>query len=369
MSFNVLSDAHFDRHVGPWEERRDAVAACIHAFAPDLLGTQEVMGDQAGDLRRLLPEYERVGAGRLDGREEGEQTAIFFRRDRFEKLAEGHFWLSETPDTPGTKDWLSPVPRTCSWVRLRDRQRPERVLYHFNTHLDPISMYARAKSADLLRERIRDVAGPDPVVLTGDFNAPAGRLTYGRLLGEEGDALRLIDSYRSVYSDREGNEGTYHVPGGLRLWRRIDWILHTDHFRATAAGIETGRFRGRWPSDHCAVTAVLEMQAETPGPYGSRPGKTGRATQSPSYSFPRRCRSRRRRWSPRQGTNARKPRHAAACTLTPTLSHPGRWSGDGGSALPAPHAPLQWLRTRKGLSGQAPEEVSAWTVRRIGGGF
>lgn len=259
MSFNVLSNAKFDRHVGPWEERRDAVAACVHAFAPDLLGTQEVMADQAGDLRRLLPEYEWVGAGRLDGREEGEQTAIFFRRDRFEKLQEGHFWLSGTPDEPGSRDWLSPVPRTASWVRLRDRQRPERIAYHFNTHLDPVSPLARTKSADLLRRRIQAIAGTAPVVLTGDFNADAGKQTYQDLLGEEGEPLRLVDSYREVYPDREGNEGTYHVPGGLRLRRRIDWILHTDHFRATAAGIETGRFQGRWPSDHCAVTAILEM--------------------------------------------------------------------------------------------------------------
>jgi len=259
MSFNVLSNAHVDRHVGPWEQRRDAVAAAVRAFRPDLLGTQELMFDQAEDVRRLLPAYDSVGAGREDGKRKGEQTAIFFRRERFEKLAEGHFWLSETPDTPGSKDWLSHVPRTCSWVRLRDRQAPGRVLVHFNTHLDAVSMVARAKSADLLRDRIEAVAGQGPVVLTGDFNAPAGRLTYGRLLGEEGERLRLIDSYRSVYPEREGNEGTYHVPGGLRLWRRIDWILHTVHFRATVAAIQTDQVNGHWPSDHCPVTAVLEF--------------------------------------------------------------------------------------------------------------
>lgn len=258
MSFNVLSNAKWERHVGPWEERRDAVAACVRAFGPDLLGTQEVMADQARDLRRLLPAYASVGAGRLDGRLEGEQTAIFFRRDRFEKLDEGHFWLSETPDEPGSRDWFSPVPRTVSWVRLRDR-RLGRVLYHFNTHLDPVSLYARAKSADLLRRRMQTIASAAPVVLTGDFNADAGKRTYRTLRGEADRPIRLIDSYREVYPDREGNEGTYHVPGGLRLRRRIDWILHTGHFRATDAGIETHRFQGRWPSDHCAVTAVLEM--------------------------------------------------------------------------------------------------------------
>jgi endonuclease/exonuclease/phosphatase family metal-dependent hydrolase len=262
MSFNILSSAKWERHVGPWEERRESVAACVRDFGPDSLGMQEVMASQAGDLSRLLPGYDSVGAGRLDGKQEGAQTAVFFRCDLFEKLDEGHFWLSETPDEPGSRDWLSAVPRTVSWVRLRYRSRPDVVLYHFNTHLDPLSGYARVRAATLLRERIEAIAGSVPVILTGDFNTDAGKTTYRTLLGEEDAALRLIDSYRSVHSDPVGNEGTYHLPGGVRLRRRIDWILHTRHFRAVEAGIETGKFLGRWPSDHCAVTAVLVLTAE-----------------------------------------------------------------------------------------------------------
>jgi len=257
MSFNILSNAKWERHVGAWEDRRDSVAACIRNFGPHLLGMQEVMPDQARDLQRLLPKYDLVGVGRLDGKQKGEQTAIYFRRDLFEKLDEGHFWLSETPEEPGSQDWFSVVPRTVSWVRLRYRPRPEVVLYHFNTHLDPVSGYARVQSAALLRERIKTIADSAPIVVTGDFNTDAGKTTYRRLLGEEGEPLRLIDSYRSVHPEKDGNEGTYHVPGGLRLRRRIDWILHTEHFRAVDAGIETGKFLGRWPSDHCAVTAIL----------------------------------------------------------------------------------------------------------------
>ena len=49
--------------------------------------------------------YEVLGVGRDDGQEKGEMTALYFKCERFQKLESGHFWLSETPDIPGSKNW------------------------------------------------------------------------------------------------------------------------------------------------------------------------------------------------------------------------------------------------------------------------
>ena len=38
---------------------------------------------------------------------------------------------------------------------------------------------------------------------------------------------------------------------------RIDFVLHTTHFRATAAAIDRHQRDGRYPSDHYPVNAVL----------------------------------------------------------------------------------------------------------------
>ena len=77
-------------------------------------------------LQEKLPAYECLGVGRDDGAEQGEMMALYYRRDRFEKIDGGHFWLSETPDTVGSKSWDSSLPRMVTWVKLRDRQRPDR---------------------------------------------------------------------------------------------------------------------------------------------------------------------------------------------------------------------------------------------------
>ena len=107
MSFNILNGKS-DLHLAAWDKRRAAVARCIRDFGPDLLGTQEVLDFQAEYLQSQLPGYGFVGVGRDDGKAKGEREGIFYRLDRFEKVREGHFWLSTTcatrasgPRTPG----------------------------------------------------------------------------------------------------------------------------------------------------------------------------------------------------------------------------------------------------------------------------
>ena len=261
MTFNLLNGKH-DHHVARWDDRKQLAAACIKAADPDLLGMQEVLDFQAEYLREQLPGYGFVGTGRADGKHAGEHMAIFFKTDRFEKLDAGHFWLSKTPDVPGSKDWLSAVPRMVTWVKLRTREEPVRTFYHFNTHFDPVSKWAQIESAGLLCRRVAEIAGSSPAIVTGDFNAHAGNETYKTLLGEEGgEGLTFIDSFRAAHPDRRGNEGTYHLPGNVRVPRRIDWILHTPHFRTVGAAVDLTNDAGRFPSDHYPVIADLRLDA------------------------------------------------------------------------------------------------------------
>ena len=63
--------------------------------------------------------------------------ALYYKKDRFALLAEGHFWLSETPETPGSKSWDSSLPRMVTWVKLQDRQQPSsKPILFLNTHFD-----------------------------------------------------------------------------------------------------------------------------------------------------------------------------------------------------------------------------------------
>jgi endonuclease/exonuclease/phosphatase family metal-dependent hydrolase len=82
---------------------------------------------------------------------------------------------------------------------------------------------------------------------------------------EHGDGLRLLDSYRALHPQRAATEGTFHGFKGTTSGPRIDWILHTPHFRAISAEIVRGSGK-QFPSDHFPITAVLEMSDGTSAP-------------------------------------------------------------------------------------------------------
>ena len=105
MSFNIRYGTANDGE-NHWSKRKDFLIETINAFGPDLLGTQETLLDQRDFIASKLSGYESFGVGRDDGKQAGEMAALFYRTSRFEKVAGGHFWLSQSPDTGPRIDWI-----------------------------------------------------------------------------------------------------------------------------------------------------------------------------------------------------------------------------------------------------------------------
>lgn len=263
MSFNVRFGTAKDGE-DHWDKRKDLLAASIRKHDPDLLGTQETLLFQADYIREQCPGYTFVGAGRDDGKAAGEMAALFFRTERFEKLEEGHYWMSDTPDKPGSKGWDAQLPRVTTWVKLKEKAGPKsgRILYFFNTHFDHRGVKARVESAKMLRERVTALGGDATVIVTGDFNAGEASEPYRALLPQakpDVPAPRppLIDSYRAAHPQPGKEEGTTNGFKGGRTGARIDWILHTPNLKTIAAAIDHVERNGRFPSDHYPITATL----------------------------------------------------------------------------------------------------------------
>lgn len=213
MSYNIRTAVAQPGH--EWVDRAPLVAQVIARNEPDLLGMQEVRGNQLHDLLPSLTDHDWFGQGR-DGGTAGEYGPVFFRRSRFERLDAGDFWLSDTPDEPGSNTWPSLHARFVTWVRLRERHTGDELVYA-NTHLDhessPHGDDVRKKSAELIAERFAEV--DVPIVLTGDFNTERGSAAHGALA-------------RAGFIDLSpGDEaGTFHGYGPQRPENtRIDWVL------------------------------------------------------------------------------------------------------------------------------------------------
>ena len=242
-----------------WEARRDIFFEALTKGEPDLIGLQEVVHVQAEEIRAKLSGYEFVGVGRDDGKQKGEYAPVMFKRERFDKLDEGHVWLSETPDVPGSKGWDAKLPRIASWAKLKDKRAGGRTLLFMNAHFDHLGKVARLESAKLLHRKATEIAAGLPVVITGDFNTTEDDEPYRALVNPfRNDPLKLIDAYRAVHPKRSPDEASFGGFKGIRTGSRIDWILHTQDFKPLSAEIDTMNKDGRYPSDHYPVRAELK---------------------------------------------------------------------------------------------------------------
>ncbi|MEI7037850.1 endonuclease/exonuclease/phosphatase family protein [Fulvimonas yonginensis] len=252
MSFNVRLPVASD---GPnrWEQRRDLLVRTVRERHPDVLGTQELYKLQGDYIVGTLPDYAWFGEGRYGG-DRDEHMGVFYRRDRLRLLDSGNFWLSDTPDVPGSISWGHPLPRMVTWARFEDR-RNGRTFYYYNTHFPyrDQDTDARNRAAQEIAARVAGLPPHAPVVLTGDFNTEPSSQAHALLGGVLRDA-------RQAVAHPDGPEATFHDFTGTPD-RRIDWIL-VRGFRPLDYATVTTHEGGRYPSDHFPV--VTDLEWDTP---------------------------------------------------------------------------------------------------------
>ena len=257
MSFNIRYDTPNDG-VNAWPNRRDWVAGLIRFHAADAVGVQEALAHMLTELDTRLPGFARVGVGRADGRAGGEFSAILYRTDRLELLDSGTFWLSPTPEAPGSKGWDTAIERIATWARFRDRATGCRHL-HLNTHFDHVGEQARQESARLIRRRLSALAPGLPWIVTGDLNSDPSSAAY-RILTRDtiaGAAPPLADAFHASRNGHYGPTSTWTAFRAIEPGRRIDYVLTSVDVAVLSHGILPDSWDGRFPSDHLPVLAVL----------------------------------------------------------------------------------------------------------------
>ena len=252
-----------------WIERRADVVELILKLDLDAFGLQEVCNGQVDYLTNNLPQYAMVCAYREGGERKGQASPVFYRKDRFDAVKSGTFWLSETPDAPGSKSWDAACPRICTWVRLSDKATG-RTFCFANTHTDHKSELARTEGMKLIMKRMREFA-PDgmPVVFTGDHNC-----------GEWEESAKIASAALrdTVHATEKPPVGPYRTYNAFR-WRenppaaevvklpaekrqgRGDYIYVSDGIRVKSHVCHDDTRPGTklYPSDHFPLSAEIEL--------------------------------------------------------------------------------------------------------------
>ncbi|MDA8125206.1 MAG: endonuclease/exonuclease/phosphatase family protein [Deltaproteobacteria bacterium] len=288
MSFNIRNGASRDGK-NHWTFRRHRVRELLNHYRPDVLGLQEALDFQIAEIHTILPGYGKVGIGNKGG-SRGLHSVIFYDATRFHPSEEGTFWFSDTPQVPGSRGWGNVIPRTCTWVRLIEKDSGL-AFYFYNVHLDHLSQRSRKNSVVFLTRFIHGRAHRDPFVLTGDFNAREKSAPIGYLKGQRPLRIRakgslpnpepLLDTFRARYPDVR-HVATYHGFGRFLFRLRLDYIFVPPSARIREAKIIQLHWGACYPSDHYPLFSQIDLPAGS----GHRKSGAFSGTASAAPSFP-----------------------------------------------------------------------------------
>lgn len=240
-SYNIRNhNSGDDRNGNVWSTRCKVLCDQVNFEAPDVFGTQEVLHEQLVDMRSHLDNYDYIGVGRDDGKEAGEYSAIFYKKDHLQLLNKGNFWLSQTPDKPGL-GWDAVCVRICSWGEFKQRGTGFKFFF-FNLHMDHVGVVARREAAKLIVKKVREITKGAPVIVTGDYNVDQDNEIF-KIFTDSGI---LKDSYTTARL-RFAENGTFNS-FNTDMWStsRIDHVFISPKFAVDRYGILTNAY---WTPD------------------------------------------------------------------------------------------------------------------------
>ena len=252
MTYNIKLDYPKEGE-NSWANRKPFLINQIKFYEPDVLGVQEAMPNQMKEMDNLLEDYSYVGVGRDDGKDSGEYSAIFYKKDNLKVLESSTFWLSETPQKV-SMGWDAVCNRVCTYALFKNK-RTKQKFWVFNTHFDHVGEIARKASAILLIQKIKELNTKNlPVILMGDFN-----------LEPESENIKYItthlkDSKEVSLSKPFGPSGTFngfnfHEP----VTRRIDYIFVSSKIKVNTHAVLSDNWDCKYPSDHLPVYVKLQF--------------------------------------------------------------------------------------------------------------
>ena len=250
MSFNIRC-----ANVGKdtWEDRIGIVSQTMLESEADSIGVQEATPEWMATLKETVGEkYAYVGVGRDDGDNEGEYSAVFYLKDKYEVVDSDTFWLSETPDKPSF-GWDAACRRVCTWVQLKDKETGKQYV-HMNTHFDHVGISARKNSVEMIIDKAKTFTDI-PVVFTADMNVVQGSTNYNQFV----DSGYFRDTKFAAPDSM--NYCTYHdTKPDMHKDDVIDYVMINDGFDALTYRVVTEGVDGRFVSDHYPIYADIVMK-------------------------------------------------------------------------------------------------------------
>ncbi|MFL9843477.1 endonuclease/exonuclease/phosphatase family protein [Flavobacterium rhizosphaerae] len=254
MTYNIRLNTASDGE-NRWDNRKEMLTGQVLFYEPDFMGVQEALPEQMQFLNTNLDSiYSSIGAGRDDGKNKGEFSAVFYNKKKYKLIESNTFWLSETPEKP-SKGWDAAYNRVCTYGKFKNTKTGQE-LWMFNTHFDHVGDVARNESAKLILKTIQEVNKQNlPFILTGDFNLEPESQPIITISKEMNDSKLAADFTYGPQGTFNGFEFTKPVTN------RIDYIFTSKNgIKVKKYAVLSNSDLCRYPSDHFPVYAELEIK-------------------------------------------------------------------------------------------------------------
>lgn len=243
MSYNIRHGyvEKSDTGLKHWDNRKFASVNMINSEKPDIIGFQEMRAAQQEYLAGELPQYEEVFHSR------GNTKYIMFLKERFQKLEQGCFWLSETPEK-SSLGWGASSIRPTLWVKLLDKKTGKTVFF-FDTHLDVSSFEARIKGVALNIEYMKKICGKKAIqFIVGDMNT------------QKEEDLTAFESWLKngrKNAPETDDSPTYQGFGYSKNWTRLDHIYYRNVKPVRYQVLNGKNYGVEYISDHYPVMLTV----------------------------------------------------------------------------------------------------------------
>ena len=184
-TYNVrVKTAGDDAKGNGWDRRRRPITRdVIRKYNFDIFGVQEPFSTQLDDMYAdLSGTYDYFGwsdndKNNLNGNISNKDhhfEAVFYKKNRFQLLDKGRFWLAPgytMPNNINEGSWGGGKAKVCVWGKFIDKTNGE-MFFLFNTHFFGANSITKEQSAIHVLPKMRSIAGNDKIIFMGDLNSP-----------------------------------------------------------------------------------------------------------------------------------------------------------------------------------------------------
>lgn len=229
-------------------ERAPRLYQIISPLGADVIGLQEYTPAWEPYIAEYFGyEYAILNRWRAEANREG--SPILYRKDRFDCLERGCFWLSDTPEVEsrGWDNYFNCY-RVCLFAILREKESG-RAFTFMNTHFGGGDA-CQTQSADLIAaysKRISDL----PTLVTGDFNMTPRSAGYTAMTAHFTDVNAA--TARDGRATFHGYEPTAHPD------EHIDYCFVGQGITPLGWELLDGTVEGKFPSDHYGLNIKIRI--------------------------------------------------------------------------------------------------------------